>query len=534
MSRNTAELEKLLESANLENRLFRMMANQIPNFSVIIFDTKMKYHLAEGAALKDAGYDSKKMVGASIDKVLEEDAVKMLKPLYQKTLNGESSEFELESNSKHYASKFLPIRDNNNHITHGMIVVFDVTKQKEALVEVEKANIAKTTFIANLSHEIRTPMNGILGLTDILSEIPNENPEVSDILKTIKNCGKSLLELLDDILSYAKLDQVKTSLDQTPANINDLVTQVYQIFKPTADEKNLSFEMEINLSSSKKYIVDQIKLKQVLMNIVGNAIKFTQVGNVRIRVYPVSAPSQAVDEKIEFEIIDSGIGVAQEDQKRIFEAFTQADTSKTKNFAGTGLGLTISKKIIDLMSGTISLDSEKGKGSSFKFQIKANSTEAGASATPNQNQPVSEENKDKNINHKKRVLVAEDNYINQMVIKNYLKKLGYTADIAENGVEALKLLKNSTYSIIFMDCNMPEMDGYICTKKIKEKYGISAPPIIAVTANSTTENRNKCAEAGMDDFIKKPYTKDDLVNAIKLGLRRTCNLSSQLNCKSYI
>ena len=272
VSNNVAELKKLLESANLENKLFRMMANQIPNFSLIIFDTEMKYHIAEGTALEEAGYDSSKMIGASIDEVLSEESVALLKPLYRKTLNGESTEFEVESNSKHYTSKFLPIRDKNENITHGMIVIFDVTKLKEALVAAEKASEAKTTFIANLSHEIRTPMNGILGSTEILREMPGHKPEVLELLGTIENCGKSLQQLLDDILTYAKLEHEKDSLECTPTDLSELVEQVYQMFKPAADEKKLSFEKEISLHKSKRYNIDQLKIKQVLLNLIGKLI----------------------------------------------------------------------------------------------------------------------------------------------------------------------------------------------------------------------------------------------------------------------
>ena len=504
VSKKIIELNKLLESAKLENKLFRMMANQIPNFSLIIFDKQMKYDIAEGSALADAGYDSKKMIGASIEDILPPNAVKMLKPLYQKTLNGESTEFEFESNLKHYATKFLPIRDTNEMITHGMIVIFDVTRLKEALLAAEKASKAKTTFIANLSHEIRTPMTGILGAVEILSEMPEHRPEVRDLLTTIENCGKSLLDLMEDILSYAKLEHEKDSLEYVPTNIPKLVNEVYQMFKPAIDEKSLTFASEINVKKSKMYLIDQVKIKQVLMNLVGNAIKFTESGNIKIRVNAISEFSSKDKEKIEFEVADSGIGISQEDQVNIFEAFTQADSSTTKKFGGTGLGLAISEKIIKMMAGTISLESQIGKGSTFKFEIAASFTEQYASSADKNRQA-----EDNNI-----ALVVEDNYINQMVIKNHLQKLGFSWDIANNGLEALKLFEKKKYNIIFMDCSMPEMDGYLCTRKIREKHGDSTPPIIAVTANSTEENRKKCAESGMNDFISKPYSKDDLLRAI--------------------
>lgn len=511
VSQNLAEIKKLLESANLENKLFRMMANQIPNFSLIIFDTQMRYQIAEGVALKEAGFDAKAMIGSSIDEVLPPEAVEMLKPIYAKTLRGESSELQYESNSKHYSTKFLPIKDINEQITHGMIVISDVTKLEEALLMAEKSNKAKTAFIANLSHEIRTPMNGILGTIEFLNEMPDHKPEVLELLPIIENCGKSLLALFEDILTYAKLEHERDSLACEPTDIRRLISQVYQMFKPVIDKKKLFFLKEINLDQSKRYLVDQVKIKQILMNLVGNAIKFTESGTIKIRVNAIDCKSAVDQEKLEFEVIDSGIGIDLADQENIFEAFTQADSPSNKRFGGTGLGLAISKKIVSMMKGTIGVKSDLGRGSTFNFQVAASFIEEQSS--------LSVERKDEELFDNHQVLVVEDNYINQKVISNHLQRLGFTPDIAHNGLEALKILEKKKYSVIFMDCCMPIMNGYVCTRKIKEKYGDDAPAIIAVSADSTAENRKNCAQSGMDDFITKPYTKDELAKAIRLNSR---------------
>ncbi|WML33806.1 CHASE4 domain-containing protein [Clostridium sp. OS1-26] len=457
-----------------------------------------------------------------------ENSIVSWKELLSRTvINGEKIKFELSSpiNNKCYlVSAYCP---EENYC----IALFkDITELKEvenqlilARDSAESANAAKSIFLANMSHEIRTPMNAVIGMTELLAK-SQLNDKQKEIVSLIDDAGRLLLNLINDILDYSKVDAGKMTLNCFEFDLNSVIKSVADIMSVKAYEKKLSL---VTLVSPEipTIIGDGDKLRQVLLNLVGNAIKFTNNGEVIIKAFlnKITENHAVVD----FEVSDTGIGIAPDKIKKLFKPFVQADGSTTRKFGGTGLGLSISKGIIDLMKGNIMLDSTPGKGTTFKFNITFEYLNISKEKHP------SEELKDANIlrslklnqiskldvidnNYEKealgKVLLVEDNPINQKLAFMQLKKLGVNVDIASNGKEALDKLSTQRYSLMFMDCQMPELDGFDTTKAIRKLEPTLGyhPIIVAMTANAMEGDREKCLSSGMDDYISKPVKIQNL------------------------
>ena len=390
---------------------------------------------------------------------------------------------------------------------------FDITELKKAQETAEAASQAKSEFLANMSHEIRTPMNGILGMLKLL-----QNTDLSsrqrDYVSNTEGAARSLLGLLNDILDFSKVEAGKMTLDPHPFDLDKTLRDLGVVLAANLADKQIEVRVDVQPDVPRELIGDDMRLQQVLINLGGNAIKFTNQGEVVVTVRVVSR--DAVSTLLEFSVRDSGIGIAPEKQEHIFSGFSQAESNTTRRFGGTGLGLSISKRLVNLMGGDLLLESALGLGSRFFFQIPFTLAAVPVCVTDApQIQPAREAPKAKPLTGL-RVLVIEDNKINQLVAQGLLSQEGAQVTLADNGALGVATLTSSTsgFDIVLMDVQMPVMDGYTATRTIRQELGLTALPIIAMTANAMASDRAACLEAGMNDHVGKPFELDHLVSVL--------------------
>ncbi len=386
----------------------------------------------------------------------------------------------------------------------------DITERKtaesrliRAIEEAEAATKAKSDFLANMSHELRTPMNGILGLAEIVQGMDLQD-DVRECVDAIHSSGISLLTLLNDILDLSKIEAEELEIEEYAFRTHDILKNIKDLTALSASRKNLNFDISVNLNVPEWLCGDSKRIQQIIFNLVGNAIKFTEMGGVSLSIdYKKDANKE---DFLMIQIQDTGIGIPDEFHKHLFNKFSQADTSISRKFGGTGLGLAITKYLVEMMNGTIGFTSKVNHGTTFYVSIPI--TEAPAQDILQTEIKVSNENALKGVNLSEiRALVVEDHPINQMLVIKWLKKLGvFQIDSAMNGFDSITLLRNNSYDFILMDCQMPELDGYETTSLIRdmEKQMNTRTPIIAMTANAMLGEREKCLAAGMDDYLSKP------------------------------
>ena len=491
----------------------------IESSSIIIFQVNKHgvFELLEGEADKFLGPDHKQVVGKSIFEIYEDNS--SLKEVIKCALTGSKVKNTVQIGDSIFDIDCTPIVKGENEVrgVHG--VVKDATQRAriieqliEAKLEAEKTAKVKDTFLANMSHEIRTPISAIIGFTDLLFD-QTLNGDQYEFINSIKLASENLLVIVNDILDFSKMEAGKLTLRQTSFNLIDLMDSLKKVLKPQAKIKNIDLWFDIDEKVPAWIVGDPVRLHQILLNLIGNALKFTNRGWVGVAVS--RKEKNGDDVLLSFSVVDTGIGIPQEEIAVIFESFTQVNTDPTREYGGTGLGLTIVKRLIELQNGHIEVQSEVKKGTTFVFELMfktvAEKSTGAKTALPSF--------VDESSLRGRSVLLVEDNDMIQVLARKHLESWHMVVDVVNNGRLALEKMENGQYDIILMDIRMPEMNGFETTRKIRAKSGkIANIPIIAMTAHAFEKEKEKCLAIGMNDYISKPFKpavlKEKLLGAI--------------------
>lgn len=398
----------------------------------------------------------------------------------------------------------------------------DLRKARDAA---EAANRAKSDFLATMSHEIRTPMNGVLGMTELVLDGELSHQQRED-LGTARDSAHSLLTLLNDILDLSKIEAAKLEIEMAPLDVRDCVAEAVRVIQIRAREKGIDLVSRVDARVPKLVLGDYTRIRQVLLNLIGNAIKFTEKGSVEVAVdVAESGPVAASDNLlIRFAVSDTGVGIPQDKQKLVFEAFRQADGTTARKYGGSGLGLAICWRLVALMGGDIRVESKPGQGSTFYFSVRVSSVTQSATASSTRSPGLCVSGSVQREPRRLRILLADDNPVNQKVVSRVLEKFGHAPTVANNGHEAVEAARTGTFDLVLMDVEMPEMDGFEATALIRAmEHSCRGVPIVAMTAHAMSGDRQRCLDAGMDDYLSKPIARNELAAILAKFCPADCN-----------
>ncbi len=397
----------------------------------------------------------------------------------------------------------------------------EIAERRRAAVELEAAREAalnasrlKSEFLANVSHEIRTPMNGVMGMTDLALQMPLP-AEARRYLEVAQSSADLLLQVIDDVLDFSKVEAGRLDMHPVELDIRAEVDQLVALMGPRAEARDLHLNARVHNSVPQLFVGDPVRLRQVLLNLVANALKFTERGSVTIEVRALdSHETESSEVELHFAVRDTGVGISPENQARIFDAFVQVAGASSADRSGTGLGLAIAARLVTLMGGALKVTSTPGTGSTFFFVVKfPRATRA---------EVRDEEESRETVRRRLRVLVADDNAINRMVTERMLQRGGHTVSLAENGLQAMEMALAGRFDLVLMDVQMPEMDGLAATVAIRRAETTARrTPIVGLTAHAFRGDRDRCLDAGMDDYVAKPVRREELEAAMARALRRS-------------
>ena len=503
-------LNKKLEQSELKYRKFIEEADDL----IYVINSKGKFSYINPTFEKMIGYSLEELINMDFNFLIHEDHRVGHNQFYSQQIKNQAPvtyyEFPIYTKKMEvvWIGQKVQMNYKDGKMLRALCIARDVTQRKateleliKAKEEAIKASHTKAQFLSSMSHEIRTPMNAVVGMTHLLLE-DDPRPDQLENLNTLKFSAENLVTIINDILDFSKIDSGKLEFEEVDFDLKYIISSIHHALSSAALDKGLQIQMKYDSALPNYVKGDPVRLSQVLNNLIGNAIKFTDKGHVLIHVEFKSSVGEVID--VEFSVMDTGIGIPENKLETIFDNFTQASSDTTRNYGGTGLGLAISKQLVELQGGQIRVESIEGKGSRFSFNLKFKRS--------NQNNSTEkiEYSEDQQINVQSlkgvKVLLAEDNKINQVVAGKFLSKWEVELDIAENGEEALKMVQNSSYNLVLMDLQMPVLDGLSATKEIRKLGGKYAKiPIIALTASAVLEIHEEAISAGMDDFVTKPF-----------------------------